>query len=84
MKKKMNKIISVDEPKEKKSRCGLYIVHYEDWNGEKYDAHMFEEEYNVIMFKRHLLEMGISEVDLDKYEQLLRKQWNRERALENA
>lgn len=80
----MNKIISIDEPKDKKLRWGLYVIHYEDKNGEKYDAHMFKEEYDVIIFKRHLLEIGFSEVDLDKYEELLNKKWNREKSLERC
>jgi len=80
----MNKIISADEPKNKKSRWSLYIIHYENENGEKYDAHMLKEEYDVIMFKRRLLEIGFSEVDLDKYEELLHKKWDREKSLERC
>lgn len=80
----MNKIISVDKPNGKKSRWNIYIIHYEDKNGEKYDAHVFEEEYNVIIFKRRLVEMGVPEVDLDRYEKLLYGQWDRERSLEKA
>lgn len=74
----MNKIISVDKQKGIRSRWDLYIIHYESENGEKYEAHVFEEEYNVIMFKRRLLEMGISEIDLDKYEELLHEEWERQ------
>lgn len=80
----MNKILSMNKHKGRKSRWDLYVIHYETEDGEKYEAHMFEEEYNVVMFKRHLLEMGISEIDLDKYEELLHTHWDRERSLENA
>jgi hypothetical protein len=80
----MNKIISTDIQKGRKSRWDLYIIHYEDNNGDKYDSHVFEEEYNAVMFKRRLLEMGISEIDLDKYEELLHAQWDRERILEKS
>jgi hypothetical protein len=80
----MNKIISVDKQKGNRPRWDLYVIHYEDSDGEKYDAHVFEEEYNAIMFKRRLLRMGISEIDLDKYEELLHAQWDRERLLETC
>ncbi len=73
----MDKIISVDKPNGKKSRWDLFIIHYIDKNGYEYTAHVFEEEYNVITFKKCLLEKGISEIDLDKYEELLYRQWNR-------
>lgn len=80
----MDKIVSVDKPKGKKSRWNIFIIHYEDKKGEKYDAHVFEEEYDMLIFKKCLLEKGISEIDLDKYEELLSEQWNRERILENS
>ncbi len=80
----MNKIISVDEPKEKNSRWALFVVHYEDKNGEQYEAHIFKEEYDVIMFKDSLLKKRISEDDLNKYEELLYKKWNRDTALEKS
>ncbi len=80
----MNKITSVDKQKGNRPRWDFYIIHYEDSDGEKYDAHVFEEEYNVIMFKRRLLRMGISEINLDKYEKLLYAQWERERSLERC
>lgn len=76
--KEMEKIISVDKQEGRKPRWNLYIVHFENENGEKYDAHMFEEEYNVLIFKKYLLDMGISEIDLDKYEKLLHDHWDRE------
>jgi hypothetical protein len=80
----MDKIISVSKQKGRKSRWDLYIIHYENNDGEKYEACMFEEEYNVVMFKKHLLEMEISEIDLDKYRELLCKQFTREIVLENS
>ena len=73
----MDKIVSIDKPKIKKSSWDIFIIHYETKYGEKYDAHMFEEEYNATMFKKCLLENGISEYDLDTYEELLRKKFNR-------
>lgn len=79
----MNKIISVDKPKDKKSRWNIFIIHYENDNGERYEAHVFEEEYNVRMFKQYLFEKGISEVDLNKYEELLHEYWDRERTFDN-
>lgn len=36
------------------------------------------------MYKKRLVEMGVSEIDLDKYEELLCAQWNRERILERS
>jgi hypothetical protein len=78
----MNKIISVDKQRGNRARWDLYIIHYEDKDEEKYDVHVFKEEYDVIMFKRHLLDIGVSEIDLDKYEELLHAQWDREISLE--
>ena len=80
----MDKIALVDKPKNKKSRWDIFIIHYETKDGEKYDAYMFEEEYNATMFKKHLLENGISEYDLDRYEELLRKKFDRDRTLERT
>lgn len=74
----MDKIVSVDKPNGKKSRWNIFIIHYIDKNGDEYTTHVFEEEYNVLMFKKRLLKDGISEIDLDKYEEFLYKQWNRE------
>lgn len=74
----MDKIVSVDKPKYKKSRWDLYVLHYIDKNGHEYTAHVFEEEYDVRIFKEYLFENGISEIDLSKYEELLYKQWERE------
>jgi hypothetical protein len=79
----MDKIVSVDKPEGKKSRWNIFIIHYEDKNGEKYTSAVFKEEYNVIIFKKHLLEKGISEDDLQKYEKLLHNQWYRERKLDS-
>jgi spore maturation protein CgeB len=78
----MDEIVSVDTPEGKKSRWNIFVIHYENKNGEKYVAHVFEEEYMRLMFKKCLLEKGISEVDLNKYEELLHDQWERERTLE--
>lgn len=80
----MDKIVSTDKPKNKESRWDIFIIHYETKNGEKYDAHLFEEEYNATMFKKRLLENGISEYDLDRYEELLLKKFDRDRTLEHA
>jgi hypothetical protein len=80
----MNKIVSVEEPSEKNSRWALFIIHYEDKNGGHYEAHVFKEEFNAIMFKETLLKKGISEDDLDKYEELLYEKWNRDKLLEKA
>lgn len=78
----MNKIVSVDEPNEKNSRWALFIIHYEDKNGDQYEAHVFKEEFNAIMFKEILLKKGISEDDLDKYKALLYEKWSRDESLE--
>jgi hypothetical protein len=80
----VDKIVSVEKPKGKKSRWNIFIIHYVTKNGEEYQAHVFEEEYDVRMFKKYLLEKGISEIDLDKYEKLLHTHWDRERILDNS
>lgn len=73
----MDKIVSIDKPTNKKSRWDIFVIHYETKDGVKYDAHMLEEECNATMFKKRLLENGISEYDLDRYEELLRKKFAR-------
>jgi len=74
----MDNIISVEKPNCKKSRWDIFIIHYIDKHGDEYQDHVFEEEYNMRMFKQHLLEKGISAIDLDKYEELLYRQWERQ------
>ena len=78
----MRKIVDVIVPKDKKK--GLYRVMFDAGDGKAYPADMTLDSYKLLMLKYSMFDKGVSEKDIETFEELVRDIERDDRSFDDA